>query len=813
MHTLTFEVSLKPFCNLDDEATLRVCENAFRQWDALARDASEIAILLWASDGSEILEFTGDLDAEMEWARFVGNCNPHKKVVTDPDGKSLHSGSYLYRQDAGRITYRRLGAIVAAWRQAAGTAPCAAGKKIRVGLPFDPGGEFAPSEFKYKRHREICLANTMGKASFVCCYGILDSDTHRYAGFPEGIPQDTGIGVFLGRQFRLLAAALDLDYLWLSNGFGFGMENWHTIGPLFDGETFSPARAPEIRDRILTFWRELRSELPPEIGVETRGTNLGTATDLASDATPLRELYEGGFDFAPPPNSPWAALNGDFGIELAGYMSRVAELPPGRGMPFRYYLHDPWWLNSPWLDRYEGQPHDIYLPLSIGRIDASGRVEGAHTLNLLSIDDSHGRMPDTVPTQSTPHLLRGWKERPDAPGPLVWLYPFDELHDAIFSTTPTPERLFHTDWFLREAINDGLPVNTVISTRAFAALGDRAKKVLAGRILVTPAPFDTATETRLLAWADAGGDLIIYGALDSAPRLRERLGLTAGAPLSGRMLVSPPPHAFDCYEAGALPSVKFEHNPIMAGGALNEAPASPVDASCAPVEISPAPADTRALATHIETRAGGRITWLRGPLPLRMVKGIQLPVPDEPGTSYPFTQLVRQMLAGHGWHVSFNGFTAQQRHPVLTIHRHTNAWMFSGYVPDTTVETVLHTPFGAPLFLGAETRLRAGRAAHHFRRAWRFECRVFIDQAEGVVSCTEKHPAQVGVTRRCIVNGLAEARVRFFPPTGAGPVTAYHNMQWPHITGETLPLVRHETPQGLLLEITAPVTGSILFSW
>lgn len=813
MQTLTFEVSLKPFWGLDDDATFRVCQEAFRQWDAVAREAREIQILLWASDGSEILEFTGDLDAEMEWARFVGNSNPHKKVVTDPDGTSLHSRSYPYREGTGRITYRRLGAIVAAWRQAAALAPAAAGKKIRVGLPFDPGGEFAPSEFKYKRHREICLANTMGKASFVCCYGILDSDTHRYAGFPDGIPQGTGIGVFLGRQFRLLAAALDLDYLWLSNGFGFGMETWHTIGPLFDGESFSPARAPEIRDKILNFWRALRGELPSRIGIETRGTNLGTATDLASDATPLRELYEGGFDFAPPPNSPWAALNGDFGIELAGFMSRVAELPQGRGIPFRYYLHDPWWLNSPWLDRYEGQPHDIYLPLSIGRIDASGDVKGAHTLNLLTLDDSHGRMPDTVPTQSTPHLLRAWTERPDAAGPLVWLYPFDELHDAMFSAAPAPERLFHTDWFLRDAINDGVPVNTVISTRAFAALGERASAVLGGRVLVTPAPFDAATEALLLAWADRGGSLFIYGALDNAPRLRERLGLAPAAPLVGRMLVSPSPTVFDTDDSGVITASEFDHNPIMSGGSLGEAPASSVTTTCAPVGIPVAQENIRALATHIETPAGGRISWVRGPLPLRMVKGIQLPVPDEPGTTYPFTRLVREMLAGHGWHVSFRSVTALQRHPVLTVHRHTNAWLFSGYVPDTSVELFLRTPFGAPIFLGAETRLRNGLASHRMPRAWRHECRVFIDQADGVVSCTEKHPAQVCVTRRCVVNGLVHATLRFFPPTGSGPVTAYHNMVWPHISGETLTLVRHATPQGLMLETASPVTGSVLLSW
>jgi hypothetical protein len=392
IRNLTFEISLKPFYALDDDATLATCATAIRQWEHLARHATTLSILLWASDGSEILEYTGDLDAPMEWARYLGNSNPHREVPNDPEKRSLHSRNYLYRPDARPITYRRLADIARAWRLAAAGNSATKNKTLRIGLPFDPGGEFAPSDFKYKRHREICLANTMGAASFVCCYGILNSDTHRYAAYPGGIPRATGIGAFLGRQFRHLAADLGLDYLWLSNGFGFGLETWHTTGPLFDGRIFSPENAPALRDRILAFWRDLRAELPPAIGIETRGTNLGTATDLASDATPLRELYEGGFGFAPPPNSPWAALDGDFGIELAGYMTRVAELPPGRGIPFRYYLHDPWWYNSPWLDRYEGQPHDIYLPLATASIDATGNTRAAETLNLLTLDDSYGRM-------------------------------------------------------------------------------------------------------------------------------------------------------------------------------------------------------------------------------------------------------------------------------------------------------------------------------------------------------------------------------------------------------------------------------------
>lgn len=802
MKTLTLEISLKPFYALDDDATRAVCRAALRQWDALARQAGSLSIMLWTADGSEILEYTGELDAPMEWARFLGNANPHLPVPADPQQRSLHARNYLYRDDAQPITYRRLAAIVRAWREA--TAEI--GRSVQVGATFDPGGEFAPSRFKYERHREICLSNTMGKASFVCCYATLHADRHRYAGFPAGIPEHTSLGTFLGRQFRHFAQDLGFDFLWLSNGFGFGLETWKTIGPLFDGQAFHPERAAELGERILNFWRDFRRECPA-LGVRTRGTNLGTGTDLASDATPLRELYAGGFNFAPPPNSPWAAINGDFGIELAGYLSRIAELPPGAGFPYRFYLHDPWWLNSPWIDRYEGQPHDIYLPLSVGRITAEGKLQPPDDLLLLTIDDSHGAMPDRVPNESTPHLLRAWRERPDAPGPIVWLYPFDELHDALRAPEPAPARLFHTDWFAREALNDGVPLNTVVSTRAFDALGSRSAEVLAGRVLVSPAPLAPSDEARLLAWIETGGSLLLYGPLEHAPTLRTRLGLIPAAPLTGTFTVASTASPLDRFPT--LAPATYSHRAVMSGGALAEAPLAPV--SC--IARAHQGEQVRALAAEFTTPAGARVSWVRGPLPLDVSPEEHLPKPDAPDTTFPLAGLVRQMLAAHGWRFGVAAADRSQRRPVVTLHRQDNGWFFSGYMPDTTVELSLRTPFGAPLLLGTEATLQEGVAHYRLPRAWRHECRVFIEQTTGIASAIEACPAQVGVSRRLWLRGLRDATVRFFPVNASGPVTLWLDPAWPHIDGVRAPLREVRTSQGPLLESLQPLNGTALLSW
>ncbi|MFH1498447.1 MAG: hypothetical protein ABII82_11530, partial [Verrucomicrobiota bacterium] len=633
MQNLHLEISLKPFYGLDAAATRAACESALAPWAAILAQTDSVSVMFWAADGSEILDYAGDLDAEMEWARFIGNGNAHVHPVipSDPENKSLHSRPYLYREDARPITYRRFAGIIRAWRDTL----VAKGKKMRAVLPFDPGGEFAPSSFKYERHREVCLANTMGAASFVCCYGILNSDTRRYAGFPDGIPQGTSMGAFLGRQFKLLANDIGLDAIWFSNGFGFGMETWKTVGPLFDGEKFLPALAADTRERILAFWRDYRRECP-DLGIMTRGTNLGTGTDLASDATPLRDIYSGGFDMEPPPNSPWAALNGDFGLELVGYMGRIAELPPGKSPFFRFYIHDPWWLNSPWLDRYERQPHDIYLPLSVGRITDEGRTEAAQSLSLLTLDDSYGHMPEVVPQEVTPHLLRAWKERPDAPGPLVWLYPFDELHDNLFGAAPAPERLFHTDWFAREALNDGLPLNTVVSTRSWRALGERVNQLFRDRVVVTPAPLGEPDERLMIDWAEQGGKLIIYGPLDHSPRIRALLGLESAAPVDGDVEVPSSAASIDSIPV-SVPG-GYRHQSVISAGGMRET-ASP---GVTPLAEGRCQDQLRALAARCDTVAGGAIEWVRGSLPMHFTKEDHLPQRDDPAATFPLSTLVRQ---------------------------------------------------------------------------------------------------------------------------------------------------------------------------
>ena len=190
-------------------------------------------------------------------------------------------------------------------------------------------------------------------------------------------------------------------------------------------------------------------EACPDVPVHTRGTNYSVGIDYATDGVPLYDIYNGGFNITPPPNSPWAAINDDIGIEILGQLTRNCEIPENDYM-FRYYLHDIWWMNSPWYDRYEENPYDIYIPMALSRIDEAGKTQSPTMMNILAIDNSFGNMPENCVNEVIPHFLKAEKNAPDEPAPLVLVYPVREY------TTDKGEMLsemYFGDGFIQKALN------------------------------------------------------------------------------------------------------------------------------------------------------------------------------------------------------------------------------------------------------------------------------------------------------------------------------------------------------------------------
>lgn len=512
---VTLEVSLKPFKQTDEAYIQKICEKIFEQWRPLVKDCGTVSVMLWTADGSEMLDYAGSLDDTFQWCQYLGTANLPDNITGD-HSISLHQFKFSYMEDPPEMTYRILRTIVRQLKVAGEKA--LPGKKILVGNTFDIGPEFAVSDFKYNRHREICAgASRVDGKGFVDCTARLHADQRKYAAYPAGIPEGEPIGLFLGRQCRCFLRDMEMDYVWLSNGFGFSADPWRLHGKVFDGKEFHPEKLTETRQKVFSFWKSFR-EGCPDYPVQVRGTNNSAGIDYATDAVPLYEIYNGGFDITPPPNSPWAAIDDNYGLEVMGHMTRICELP-GEDFLFRFYIHDPWWCNSPWYDRYGGQPHDIYIPMAVSRINGQGRVETAQNLNLLSIDNSFGDMPDACVNEPIPHLLKAKKDAGDEPAPLVWVYPMREY------TTATEEKMiaemYWGDQYICDAINNSLPLNCVVSTDNFLKTDP---KLYRRSILISPVPETPQVKDKLEQFISIGGGVIFYGSREKLTEVAELKG-------------------------------------------------------------------------------------------------------------------------------------------------------------------------------------------------------------------------------------------------------------------------------------------------
>jgi len=81
------ELSLKPFKSTEPDYIESVCRKIFTHWSELTAKAEKIAVMMWTADGSELLDYKGDLEEIFEWDRFIGGANPRQTwdKVNDPE--------------------------------------------------------------------------------------------------------------------------------------------------------------------------------------------------------------------------------------------------------------------------------------------------------------------------------------------------------------------------------------------------------------------------------------------------------------------------------------------------------------------------------------------------------------------------------------------------------------------------------------------------------------------------------------------------------------------------------------------------------
>lgn len=807
MKRLILELSVKPFRVMTDDAIRAVVADICSQWHNLISRADSLSFMLWTADGSEILDYRGNPEDEISYAKWIGIANdpPHDKWHDAL--KCLHTQRFPYCENPPRLTYERLAFIISALKSESARLT---GKPVTVGTTFDPGPEFAESEFKYKRHPELSKGEIMGAARWVHCAAVLHADKIAYAGFPNGIEEGTTLGTFLGRQAQHFLKDLNLDYIWFSNGFGYSLDSWNVTGEAFDGKTFDNSVAPKVHSAILKFWHDFRKECP-HYKIESRGSNLSTGMDLSTDASPMREIYRGGFNVIAPVNSPWAALNGDYGLELVGWLSHIAELPAGSGVPFRYYIHDPWWMNSPWLDRYGREAHDIYLPLSVGRIDEKGEMAFPASVSMLTIDNSYGQMPQVVPNEVTPHILRALDDYPNQPGLITWIYPFEEYHEWTFAKPSRANEVFFGDWFIRSAINQGFPLNTVVSTENYLSSLKAKPELYQDTILVCPPPdAGSALAKALIAHLNSGGKALLYGPIGHAdPEVLALLELKTASPLPSGVLEFSTTLAADPLADGKFPT-RLEFRDWLSGGDINTvAPEKPSAGLTVLAEVASGN-ERRAFAVTRKLASGGQLGWVRGIFSEDVVKGQNLPKKTDPLQWFTSERVMRWALQSFGYTIRFAKPSAATVDPLILAARKQNGWFFSGFSPSTNIQLHWQFPLGVPVPVGCDVLLKNGTGSMVLSRAWHRECRVFVEQNESSeVSCREHLTGDVDIARRFQVWGLKNATVHYFIDP-AYPAKDVYFSQNNAYTGRGTVIPHTETQPGVLT--AKNVTGDILIS-
>ena len=739
---VNLEVSMKVFKQTDSAYIKQVINQIYDHWSPILKERAGISVLLWVSDGSNILDYTGNIDEEIEWDYFMG-CAKVETLKDDEDRDvNLHEKNVVYRKELPVVTHRTIKTIVEEIK--------AEGKrrypdtKITVGIPFDIGPEFAKSKFKYERHSEICTGSGEGINTFVNSYGELAQDRYPYAGYPDGIPEGTPFGTFLGRQANIYLNDMGMDYLWLSNGVGFSATSWSPVGEVFDGKQFHTDKFIEVESKVFSFWENFRRECPDYL-VYTRGTNFSAGIDYVKDAVGLYKIYNAGLNIVPPPNSPWAALNENYGLELMGHMTRNCEIPGGNYM-FRYYIHDCWWVNSPWYDRYGATAQDIYLPMAISRIDEDGRTQPAEIFNVFTLDNSYGDMPDLCVQETLPHFMKAEKDCPDEPAPFVWVYPLREYTTALEKCDLM--KILSGDLFICRAISSGFPLSSVVSCDNFLK---HSRKVYDRSVLVTPIPIaGSEFEAAILQYVEAGGKVLFYGSLDQASVVfLEMFKLQRNEGISGEICIDSEYNP-DFNRNGIVSEYMIVREDVC-NGTLNVTGSEQAQAILC-------------IGKHVLAAAHKNAVWYRAPLSLQSLdydtrekRDI-----DNPDIYVWGEVLLRRILEQYGYKISFSKATPDSKLPVIMINRSDNAEFFNVYVPDVTVDTRLKCPLGAPILLGYDAELQNGAALYRFPKAVHAECRVYVEQKEGIVRAKERPPGSAKFRRRIEVSGLQNATVRFF---------------------------------------------------
>ena len=200
------EMGPKTFFRKDDDYLDNLYTELFRTYRQLLKDCENVSLYFWLGDGSEILEYNRDFDQEVSWAKWQGFAHRAKNAAFG--GRP----ATLYTDHPVDLTYGDIRRVVSIAK-----ACCrrVLGKELKFVLPFDPGSEFTASPFRYERHTEILVKSNSGQViRNIDALSRFHADTHPYACYPDGIPEGTPCGEFLGKQAQAYLSDMGADGIW-----------------------------------------------------------------------------------------------------------------------------------------------------------------------------------------------------------------------------------------------------------------------------------------------------------------------------------------------------------------------------------------------------------------------------------------------------------------------------------------------------------------------------------------------------------------------------------------------------------------------
>ncbi|MCX7796880.1 MAG: hypothetical protein N2380_10265 [bacterium] len=734
IRTLGLGISLKPFKDKSKEFIYSKIVELLCLWFPLMKEAEEIWFNFLIGNGDLILTWDGNPDSEFEWDHYKGHNNP---LYGGYSFEPIKLRNYI--EDWIHFTYNDLKFIFSSFKSLLERE----GLNVKIIVNIEPGPEFSESSFRYIRHPEILEFQGGGHGNSISFRAKFNKDNNRYASYLDGIPEGEPFGKFLGKQIKKFIEFIEIDGVSFSNGLGFGTHPWSLIGHNFDGKRFNLVNFDSESKEIEEFWNLLREEVP-EIIITAQGTNWPIGVDISAKCVPIKDIYK---NYLTRPLSTTVSVffNDSLGFAMASYLSRIA---PVDSFDFGYYLLDPWYPQDAWEDfPYDHQPFDIYCPMSSGVINAEGEIISADSIICSAVNDDNGDYCEDIVYEVIPHLRKAISHRPDKPGILVWLYPFDEYNEVGLKASDLLDNLFFWDCFTASCIDNGLPLNTVISTTNF---GESNFEILRNSILYTCIPLYFWNYSKKVEdFVRSGGNVIVYGSiLHTDDNFRRFLNLKVGDEIDREI---------ELYRIVGKENFNLYHESDISGGPIVEELADPKD-PYTKVIYEAIKGDVRKIYASLRSLPewnGGKILWIRGTLPFTL-EGENIYFKDP----LP-AKILRFLLEYFGYCIK--QIPEEYRNGQIFISRSNNAYIFSGYKPDTTVQILLRFPEGAPIFFNYDVSIKDGGSLYYLPKSFHEECRIFIKQSLGKIKCrrTLRHEFTEDEIE---LNGLNRAEITFYPP-------------------------------------------------